>query len=41
MLTTLGYCWQLDLRAIRKSALETIQPQFRASAEPASSDGAA
>lgn len=42
MLSTLGYCArQLDLRAIKKFALETIQPEFQESTEPAPSDGAA
>jgi hypothetical protein len=42
MLGTLGYCArQLDLRAIKKFGLETIEPEFEESANLPSPDGAA
>jgi hypothetical protein len=42
MLGTLGYCArQLDLRAIKKFGLETIEPEFKESANVPSPDGAA
>ena len=42
MLGTLGYCArQLDVRAINKFGLETIEPEFKESADVASPDGAA
>lgn len=42
MLSMLGYCArQLDLRAIKKFKLETIEPEFKESANAPSPDGAA
>ena len=42
MLGTLGYCArQLDARAIKKFGLETIEPEFKGSADVPSPDGAA
>jgi hypothetical protein len=42
MLSTLGYCLrQLDVRAIKKFGLETIEPEFKESAKAPSPDGAA
>jgi hypothetical protein len=42
MLGTLGYCArQLDARAIKKFGLETIEPEFKESADIASHDGTA
>ena len=42
MLSTLGYCArQLDVRAIKKFGLETIEPKFKESAKVRSPDGAA
>jgi hypothetical protein len=42
MLGTLGY-WarQIDVRAIKKFGLETIEPEFKTSADVAPPDGAA
>jgi hypothetical protein len=41
MLSTLGYCArQLDVRAIKKFGLETIEPEFKESANVPSPDGA-
>jgi hypothetical protein len=42
MLSTLGYCArQLDVRAIKKFGLETIEPELKESANVPSPDGAA
>jgi hypothetical protein len=42
MLSELGYCArQLDVRAIKKFGLETIEPEFKESANVPSPDGAA
>ena len=42
MLGTLGYCARkIDLRAIKKFGLETVEPEFKESANVPSTDGAA
>jgi hypothetical protein len=42
MLSTLGYCArQLDVRAIKKFGLETIEPEFKEPENVPSPDGAA